>query len=516
MKTNLFSRKLTKKEIIYTCISVVIFILWVWICFFFGKDEDVLFSIGKVSLSPLNWFGLLSLPGILFALGAILDDAFNDRFEGALVVLGVFLFFLIFITTTLICALTFCFSNIHVLTYVFYGLIAVSIISVCVTIISILRKSYRLILYSRIIMIASFSLFLLFLALACILYIILFCCNPDNDSYGLGMIHGISTMMILALIIELFPLFKETHYFIFWKKDYLLYLRSFVYDENEDSFLDYIESKIEDHMPDMTILSIGNPETLIPTGLGERFYLPTTNWKKELDYYISRAKLVLCVIDYSDGVLWEMFEHLNEMEKYFYYISDKDKINTICEKIKASRYSDSVLAECFNNLQKVSIKGPVAFIVRDGKCFYDNPHKLLSAFLGLPYIKLDDFQSFEVNRGVAQESTTKVQQIKNKKTKWKSIGCYFRDMTRTIINFFVIVVTFIAGIFIELYEFFESLINSRFFEVLVSIILILGGTVMCICEILLFIIGFFWWWGLLILALGFWCLYKGIEFLKKK
>lgn len=119
------------------------------------------------------------------------------------------------------------------------------------------------------------------------------------------------------------------HLFKIDRNDILLFLRRFSYDEKEDPCLAAINDYICQPMaPHYTVLKIADPSTFYCyKNFGCEFlYLPTTNWKQTLNSYIEKASLVVMVLDYSEGVLWEAFEHHDQKEKYIYYLPSKKQL----------------------------------------------------------------------------------------------------------------------------------------------------------------------------------------------
>lgn len=169
-------------------------------------------------------------------------------------------------------------------------------------------------------------------------------------------------------------IYSDFHFIVFDKENYVLFLRSFSFDEKErkEHVLDFVLKKFG-----LPILKIGNPKSFFPKGIGESFYLPTTDWKKQLDYYIKKAKYVFSVVDVTEGVFWEMFRHLDMMEKFVYYISDKKTLFSFVKMHESREFSKTSLMYCFKTILEDETIEKVAFCIRDNCCYYSDADNIV-------------------------------------------------------------------------------------------------------------------------------------------
>lgn len=184
-------------------------------------------------------------------------------------------------------------------------------------------------------------------------------------------------------------LYSDFHFLIYDKENYLLFLRSFRFDNKEYTLNLTLK---EFGLP---VLKIGNPKTFFPKGVGDVFYLPSSNWKKQLDYYISHAKYIFSVVDATEGVLWEMFKHLDSIEKFVYYISDKATLHKFLMENESGEYSNTSLMYCFKKILSDNSIEQCAFCIREGVCYYSDEITIIHFVV--KHEKTDTIKSFTID-----------------------------------------------------------------------------------------------------------------------
>lgn len=168
------------------------------------------------------------------------------------------------------------------------------------------------------------------------------------------------------------------HFFRIKDDNIILFLRRFSYDDRDDPCLSSLSSYLrQPSTPNYTILKIADPSTIYCyASFGCNYlYLPTTDWKKSLNSYIERAKLVVMVLDHSEGVLWEAFEHFDHKEKYIYYLPSLIQLNTIINDniFIEQNYGETLLGkyllEFYSQLEekRISIDFPTYFYFENDK-----------------------------------------------------------------------------------------------------------------------------------------------------
>lgn len=231
--------------------------------------------------------------------------------------------------------------------------------------------SYKLIAYTRTI----FDLLLFFLPyvglfVSCYLIIYLFDRIPNvkfflfNYSCGdlFSYTFGLSFILFVGSCVGIYYGAKQKQFLVFSAKKYTLFLRSFGIDPNiEDAIICSIPKCNETQ-----ILKIGNPRKHEKNN----FYVPSDNWKKHVSYYISRAEKVICVIDNTDGVRWEIMNHLEYAYKYWYYAYDISILQDIKTKFPIDSDYKKKMVFCINNLIEKHISGPITFRIINNKCYY--------------------------------------------------------------------------------------------------------------------------------------------------
>ena len=171
----------------------------------------------------------------------------------------------------------------------------------------------------------------------------------------------VGNLGVLGLICYLVYLFfKQFAFLIYTPK--ILFLRTFSFDKKNK----YIEDTIKAIATQNDVLTIGNPKTIFRKTIGKTLYLPTINWKKWLDYYILKATKVILVVDNSEGVLWEMFEHINHLNKYIFIVPDKSVLMDILNDSNVSIEKYALLMKYLQDvIEKTNMKQFVFSIKKD-------------------------------------------------------------------------------------------------------------------------------------------------------
>ena len=185
----------------------------------------------------------------------------------------------------------------------------------------------------------------------------------ESEDLFMGVFWLVILVVIVLVVLEGRPMFKDFHFLFYDRSRYLLYLRSFSFDDKEDVIAKYLDQL------DLPVMKIGNPKTFFPKGIGETYYLPSVNWKEQLDYYISRAQCVFVAVDNTEGVLWEMFEHLEYLNKFIYYVEDRCKLEEMLKTNTNHKIQSSILMECFKKTLEKTENKSFCFRIIENKCF---------------------------------------------------------------------------------------------------------------------------------------------------
>lgn len=145
---------------------------------------------------------------------------------------------------------------------------------------------------------------------------------------------SLSTALLSVWIVYL-TFYHNFAYANYKRSQYVLFLRNFTMDEQicEAKLLEEIDNVCNKHR--LFLMRIGNPRTVFDSSFGKTFYLQTVNWKTELQNHIKDAKLVFTVISNSDGLFWEIFNHVQYSSKFIYHILDISKMR---DDLKDGRY----------------------------------------------------------------------------------------------------------------------------------------------------------------------------------
>lgn len=188
----------------------------------------------------------------------------------------------------------------------------------------------------------------------------------SSDIDGVAVDCAITSIILLVCYVVFQISNKEKFFFIVPKADYVLYLRRFSTEERGK-----INVEIESNIQSNQLLRIGDPSTDDGGRIsfsGYTFFLPLKDWKPIVEYYISRAKLVLCRIDTSDGVIWEMFEHKNN--KTIYCIDGGVNLQQAIERYEDKGYKNTELYCCLNEISRLVSDRPIYVYINEAQCVY--------------------------------------------------------------------------------------------------------------------------------------------------
>ena len=104
------------------------------------------------------------------------------------------------------------------------------------------------------------------------------------------------------------------------KQPYLLFLRCFTFDDDMlyDDILYRISLSIGNYYK---ILQVGNPQNVIKGNDScITLYLPSIEWQKEVSHYVDSSSIIFLVINNTNGVLWEMLNHHQHINKFIFYV----------------------------------------------------------------------------------------------------------------------------------------------------------------------------------------------------
>ena len=197
-----------------------------------------------------------------------------------------------------------------------------------------------------------------------------------TDKMPIEFLGGIVMVIVgnigtLGLILYLVYLFFKQFKFLIYTPD-ILFLRTFSFDNKYQ----YIEHKIKSIAVNRDVLTIGNPKTIFRKTLGKTLYLPSVNWKKWLDYYILKSTNVILVVDNSKGVLWEMFEHIEHINKYIFIVPDKSLLKEILNNSSVSIEKNNVLQKYLHDVIEKSTDEQFVFSIQNGSIKISSIKKL--------------------------------------------------------------------------------------------------------------------------------------------
>lgn len=303
-------------------------------------------------------------------------------------------------------------------------------------------------------------------------------------------IYLIFLLILLLYIVYVFC--KNNTFFIYSPERYVLYLRSFKFDGSDFEIEDEIRNIHRNYSvfyDECDVLTIANPKTFLSRSIGHTFYLPASNWKLFVTYYLERAEKVILVMGDTDGIMWEILHHVNYLYKFILIIPDREKSLEIIHNLEADSPARKFLQESIQNVElnkfviSFSNNGPYVTRIKDMKRHVFKKQNSIQ-----PYQNMKDN---DLNAYV--KIIKKLDSIRSVKR-----GLY--DIIEVIIYW--------AG---EVYEVIEDFFSMNWIYLLLSI---LGGGGLAICGVVLCILSFpdIWLmilailmlgWGVCIIVIGF-------------
>ena len=281
-------------------------------------------------------------------------------------------------------------------------------------------------------------------------------------SIGGVYIVGITILFMISLAC-IYKITKGIRFITYEKKDYILFLRSFQYDERAHEII-----SILNEVGGNNIIKIGNPNSIFSKDLSDVLYLPTLHWKRSLNYYISRARHICIVIDYTQGVVWEMFNHLDVINKSLYIVPSLEALSALLCSEELNKYNKTPLGRCILQLKENCDYYPYAFCISNNICYYAPLKSLVPCFLNAELKEGNDIKFFSIQH-------SDMDNIMIKSDTNNSIYDLFVDRIRSFVR-----------------------INKRISKMglntltfVISCIFILAGILMAIAG---FVGGINWWW----------------------
>ena len=203
--------------------------------------------------------------------------------------------------------------------------------------------------------------------------------SEQKYSDSLTLNNQIKVGLIQIAILSSFVLRKISdivYYVTIPKMRFNLYLRSFYMDESIQIDKDIVAIFKRE------LIEIADPTTDFGNQKfgGKNLFLTTSNWKREVSYYIKRANIVFCCIGTGSGVLWEMFEHDRKIEKYVFYVNDRAILQDIIN-LNVPKYLNNRVGQAITRLLEVYDKAPLYFIIRGNVCYYTKDLSCIAEFM---------------------------------------------------------------------------------------------------------------------------------------
>lgn len=163
--------------------------------------------------------------------------------------------------------------------------------------------------------------------------------------------------------------------FTFAKFRYVLFLRAF---KDDESILNLY--KVPMFFNNIPLMKIGDPHKSESKNINEH-WLPLSNWKFFLKFYISRARAIITIVSSTDGLTWEIKQNIKYLNKCIICFTSPNNLIEFKEYLLS--INDSKLEVLINSIDKV-IKNKQygnAFVVQGNKIFIGEVSQLVNSVI---------------------------------------------------------------------------------------------------------------------------------------
>jgi hypothetical protein len=137
---------------------------------------------------------------------------------------------------------------------------------------------------------------------------------------------GIVLLVLGGVSLYLFYKSVQKGVLTFAVNKYVLFLRAFKSDD------DILYNKVAKSIDKMPLMKIGNPNKEESEDTNEH-WLPMSNWKFFLKFYIARAEAIVVAISLTEGVIWEVVQNMKHLNKCIIYFSSYSELAEFKEKL---------------------------------------------------------------------------------------------------------------------------------------------------------------------------------------
>ena len=196
---------------------------------------------------------------------------------------------------------------------------------------------------------------------------------------------GTILMLLLGLLCFLLYSSLKRGILSFAKFRYVLFLRAFKDDDN----IQYIYDDILQAINYIPVVKIGNPNNTEGENINEH-YLPLSNWKFFLKFYISKAKAIIIVASSTDGIIWEMMQNMKYLNKCIIVFTSLDELRGFKNMLLKNGCHNTIIysiEKVIKNYHKESGNG---FVIKNDKICIGKASSLIN------YVLKNDFENVRV------------------------------------------------------------------------------------------------------------------------
>ena len=182
------------------------------------------------------------------------------------------------------------------------------------------------------------------------------------------------------------------------KGRHVLYLRNFVFDK--DAVNDNIITQLDEIFEGYVLLRIGNPKTILSINTSVMtFYLPDVNWQLTVSGLIKKVEYCFVVLDISDGVLWEICNHLQYKKKFIYHISSTARMGEVLCKLNSVDENQKEFIKYIELLNKEVVgekEQSCTFVIFENTIYYHYEYEKIVKFMLTYETSFDENNLFKI------------------------------------------------------------------------------------------------------------------------
>lgn len=229
----------------------------------------------------------------------------------------------------------------------------------------------------------------------------------ETDSFMANNLIAGCVILLFLCVFTIYLLYSSMKKGIlsFAQFKYVLFLRAFKDDDNIATLYNTISQSINN----IPLMKIGDPSKNESKDIHEH-WLPLSNWKFFLKFYIVRAKAIVIVASSTEGVIWEVMQNIKYLNKCIIYFASPFDLNELKKRLLG--LNDNSLNVLIYSIEKVlkNREYENAFVVQNNKIYIGEVSILIESILqnNFENLKFVDTSYIDSNITIPQHKNTKV------------------------------------------------------------------------------------------------------------